>query len=330
MLADKASDCADTGQKNRMTHGKVGVYETKPLYPDSPPTKIEDERTDRKDRSLSPSSFSSNISDLDPCSEKSGADSDTEYENCHSKSQYCRSPSPKVKDNQSENIRRYRTAFTKEQINLLEKEFLRENYVSRPKRCELATALNLPESTIKVWFQNRRMKDKRQRMAVTWPYGIPPDPAVYAYFAAAAAATYPYSFPNPASLPCHSVGLPGLNSSGTSAFTPFTSHGPLQSRLEILQSMANPLQRSSSALNSSLSSEASSIGCCLNLSQRLPWTEVSSSIHGPSPIKSCPCGVPSCSMSSSHPGFPIVPGFIPISLGLHPASVLQKAEVKQS
>lgn len=59
-------------------------------------------------------------------------------------------PSMTPNSNLDSGIRRYRTAFTRDQLAKLEEEFQQENYVSRPKRCELAKELNLNESTIKV------------------------------------------------------------------------------------------------------------------------------------------------------------------------------------
>ena len=40
---------------------------------------------------------------------------------------------------------------------------------------------------LQVWFQNRRMKDKRQRIAMSWPFSAMVDPSMYSYLLTAAA-----------------------------------------------------------------------------------------------------------------------------------------------
>ncbi|CAF1044790.1 unnamed protein product [Rotaria sordida] len=58
--------------------------------------------------------------------------------------------------------RKARTAFTDQQLNCLEKSFEKQKYLSVQDRMELAVCLNLSDTQVKTWYQNRRTKWKRQ------------------------------------------------------------------------------------------------------------------------------------------------------------------------
>ena len=52
--------------------------------------------------------------------------------------------------------RKARTAFTDSQLQSLEKAFDKQKYLSVQDRQELAAKLNLTDTQVKTWFQNRR------------------------------------------------------------------------------------------------------------------------------------------------------------------------------
>lgn len=55
-----------------------------------------------------------------------------------------------------------RTTFTGRQIFELEKQFKEKKYLTATERGDMAALLNVTETQVKIWFQNRRTKWKKQ------------------------------------------------------------------------------------------------------------------------------------------------------------------------
>ncbi|KAL8187218.1 UNVERIFIED_CONTAM: hypothetical protein K2H54_039914 [Gekko kuhli] len=128
--------------------------------------------------------------------------------------------------------RRARTAFTYEQLVALENKFRATRYLSVCERLNLALSLSLTETQVKIWFQNRRTKWKKQNPGVesaaqpggnALPGGggaggrpSPPGPSTLAYQTFPSYASASVLFPGGAPLP-----LPAAVGGGP--FPPFLS-----------------------------------------------------------------------------------------------------------
>ena len=58
--------------------------------------------------------------------------------------------------------KKQRPLFSPHQIQTMEKEFAKQRYVTEDKRAQLALEVNLTETQVKTWFQNRRTKWKKE------------------------------------------------------------------------------------------------------------------------------------------------------------------------
>ncbi|NWR38129.1 NKX26 protein, partial [Tachuris rubrigastra] len=71
--------------------------------------------------------------------------------------------SPPYPPSKQRQRRKPRVLFSQAQVFQLEQRFQRQKYLSAPEREELARLLQLSSTQVKIWFQNRRYKSKRQK-----------------------------------------------------------------------------------------------------------------------------------------------------------------------
>lgn len=82
--------------------------------------------------------------------------------NCQQQVKQEKNASTSMTSNDKRKERRRRTAFTQNQLQYLEAKFDLQKYLSVAERSLVAKALNLSETQVKTWYQNRRTKWKRQ------------------------------------------------------------------------------------------------------------------------------------------------------------------------
>ncbi|GAV08060.1 hypothetical protein RvY_17810 [Ramazzottius varieornatus] len=138
----------------------------------------------------------------------------------------CKSPAS-LTGSASQRRKKTRTVFSRSQVFQLESMFDNKRYLSSAERAALAASLNLSEQQIKIWFQNRRNKWKRQLCSDLDTSSLTASQlqAAAGRFASSSAQHGSTLGPNfPMSLYSFPPGMMGSNEPGSNIFCPSSLH----------------------------------------------------------------------------------------------------------
>ncbi|XP_043938165.1 ELMO domain-containing protein 3, partial [Protopterus annectens] len=152
----------------RTSRNQSQILELPEVYPCGRDKQKKETVCESSGTSFASTSISINTADLVDCITKSDHSNSSEG---HSGVTLLNTTTEKSRENikpesavtHSSRSKRIRTSFTYQQLLVLEATFQASQYISVYQRLSLASALQLTETKVKIWFQNRRTKWKKQK-----------------------------------------------------------------------------------------------------------------------------------------------------------------------